>query len=81
VCPTCAALGGAAGASSRQPRHEIEALALIADGDTNRQIASDVCTSNQTARADVFHIVSKFSVQNCTAAAATARRLGLGRGS
>jgi DNA-binding NarL/FixJ family response regulator len=58
---------------------EIDVLALIADGKTNRQIATELFISNKTASAHVSHILSKLSVQNRTAAAATARRLGLGR--
>jgi DNA-binding CsgD family transcriptional regulator len=58
---------------------EIDVLALIADGKTNRQIATELFISNKTASAHVSHILSKLSVHNRTAAAATARRLGLGR--
>jgi DNA-binding CsgD family transcriptional regulator len=58
---------------------EIDVLSLIADGKTNRQIATELFISNKTASAHVSHILSKLSVQNRTAAAATARRLGLGR--
>jgi DNA-binding CsgD family transcriptional regulator len=58
---------------------EIDVLALIADGKTNRQIATELFISNKTASAHVSHILSKLSVSNRTAAAATARRLGLGR--
>jgi DNA-binding CsgD family transcriptional regulator len=57
---------------------EIDVLSLIADGKTNRQIATELFISNKTASAHVSHILSKLSVQNRTAAAATARRLGLG---
>jgi ATP/maltotriose-dependent transcriptional regulator MalT len=57
---------------------EIDVLALIADGKTNRQIATELFISNKTASAHVSHILSKLSVHNRTAAAATARRLGLG---
>jgi DNA-binding CsgD family transcriptional regulator/tetratricopeptide (TPR) repeat protein len=58
---------------------EITVLSLIADGKTNRQIATELFISNKTASAHVSHILSKLSVHNRTAAAATARRLGLGR--
>jgi ATP/maltotriose-dependent transcriptional regulator MalT len=58
---------------------EIEVLTLVADGMTNRQIATRLFISNKTASSHVSHILSKLSVPNRTAAAATARRLGLGR--
>ena len=58
---------------------EIEVLTLVADGMTNREIASELFISNKTASAHVSHILSKLSAPNRTAAAATARRLGLGR--
>jgi DNA-binding CsgD family transcriptional regulator len=57
---------------------EIDVLALIADGKTDRQIATELFISNKTANAHVADILSKLSVHNRTAAAATARRLGLG---
>jgi ATP/maltotriose-dependent transcriptional regulator MalT len=58
---------------------EIEVLTLVADGMTNREIATELFISNKTASAHVSHILSKLSAPNRTAAAATARRLGLGR--
>ena len=57
---------------------EIEVLTLVADGMTNQEIASELFISNKTASAHVSHILSKLSAPNRTAAAATARRLGLG---
>jgi DNA-binding CsgD family transcriptional regulator/tetratricopeptide (TPR) repeat protein len=59
---------------------EIEVLTLVADGMTNREIASELFISDKTASAHVSHILSKLSVPNRTAAAAVARRLGLGLG-
>jgi DNA-binding CsgD family transcriptional regulator len=56
---------------------EIEVLALVADGMTNREIAAELFISDKTASAHVSHILSKLSVPNRTAAAATARQLGL----
>ncbi len=58
---------------------EIEVLSLVADGRTNREIASALFISNKTASAHVSHILSKLSVPNRTAAASVARRLGVGR--
>jgi len=58
---------------------EIEVLAMVADGMTNREIAGELYISRKTASAHVSHILSKLSVPNRTAAAATARRLGIGR--
>jgi DNA-binding CsgD family transcriptional regulator len=58
---------------------EIEVLALVADGRTNREIASELFISDKTASAHVSHILSKLSVSNRTAAASIARRLGIGR--
>jgi ATP/maltotriose-dependent transcriptional regulator MalT len=58
---------------------EIEVLALVADGMTNREIAGRLFISDKTVSAHVSHILSKLSVPNRTAAAALARQLGLGR--
>jgi DNA-binding CsgD family transcriptional regulator len=58
---------------------EIEVLALLADGMTNREIAGHLFISDKTASAHVSHILSKLSVPNRVAAAATAHRLGVAR--
>jgi DNA-binding CsgD family transcriptional regulator/tetratricopeptide (TPR) repeat protein len=58
---------------------EIEVLALLADGMTNKEIAAELFITDKTASAHVSHILSKLSVRNRTAAAALARQLGLGR--
>jgi DNA-binding NarL/FixJ family response regulator len=58
---------------------EVEVLTLVADGMTNREIASELFISDKTASAHMSHILSKLSAPNRTAAAAIARRLGLGR--
>jgi ATP/maltotriose-dependent transcriptional regulator MalT len=56
---------------------EIEVLALLADGLTNNQIASRLFISDKTASVHVSHILTKLSVPNRAAAAATAHRLGI----
>jgi DNA-binding CsgD family transcriptional regulator/tetratricopeptide (TPR) repeat protein len=56
---------------------EIEVLALLADGLTNREIAGRLFISDKTASVHVSHILSKLSVPNRAAAAATAHRVGL----
>ena len=58
---------------------EIEVLMLVADGMTNREIAGELFISDKTASAHVSHILSKLSAPNRTAAAAMARRVGLGK--
>ncbi len=57
---------------------EIEVLKMVAAGATNREIATELYISRKTASAHVSHILSKLSVPNRTAAAATARRMGIG---
>jgi DNA-binding CsgD family transcriptional regulator len=56
---------------------EIDVLALLADGLTNREIASRLFISDKTASVHVSHILNKLSVPNRAAAAATAHRLGV----
>jgi DNA-binding NarL/FixJ family response regulator len=57
---------------------EREVLALIAQGMTNRQIASSLVISEATARNHVSHILEKLGLSRRTEAAALASRLGLG---
>ena len=56
---------------------ELDVLALIAEGCTNREIAGRLFISEKTASVHVSHILSKLNVENRVRAAATARRLGL----
>ncbi len=56
---------------------EVEVLALVADGRTNRQIAEALYISERTAGVHLSHILTKLGVANRGEAAATARRLGL----
>ena len=74
--------GDTATASLRQlelTSREIEVLRLLAHGMTNPEIGSELFISRKTASSHVSHILSKLGVQNRTAAAAAAQRLGLDR--
>jgi ATP/maltotriose-dependent transcriptional regulator MalT len=59
-------------------QRELEVLALLADGMTNREIAGELFISHKTASAHVSHVLAKLGVANRVAAAATARHLGVG---
>jgi DNA-binding NarL/FixJ family response regulator len=59
---------------------EREVLALVAEGYTNRRIASELFISESTAGVHVSHILGKLGVETRTEAAAIAVRLGLDRG-
>jgi DNA-binding CsgD family transcriptional regulator len=56
---------------------EIEVLALVAEGRTNRQIAQALFITEKTASLHVSHILAKLSVAGRGEAAAVAHRLGL----
>jgi LuxR family maltose regulon positive regulatory protein len=56
---------------------EIEVLALLAQGLTNREIAQQLYLSPNTVRVHTHHIYGKLSVSNRTQAAAKGRALGL----
>ncbi len=58
---------------------ELEVLALLADGSTNRDIATELFITGKTASVHVSRILSKLAVPNRAAAAAVAERLGLAR--
>ncbi len=58
---------------------ELEVLALLGDGMTNREIAAQLFISNKTASVHVSRILAKLSVPNRAAAAAAAERLLPGR--
>jgi predicted ATPase/DNA-binding CsgD family transcriptional regulator len=60
---------------------EIEVLALLADGMTNREIAAELFISAKTASVHVSRILAKLSVPTRAAAAAAAERLGVPRAS
>jgi DNA-binding CsgD family transcriptional regulator len=56
---------------------EVEVLALVAEGRTNREIASELYISDKTASVHVSNILRKLEVSNRGEAAALAHRLGL----
>lgn len=56
---------------------EVEVLRLLADGQTNPEIAQTLFISPGTVRIHVSHILAKLDTRTRTEAAATARRLGL----
>jgi DNA-binding NarL/FixJ family response regulator len=58
---------------------ELEVLALVADGRSNREIARELFITSKTASAHVSHILTKLGVPNRAGAAAAAHRLGLTR--
>jgi DNA-binding CsgD family transcriptional regulator len=58
---------------------EIEVLALLGDGLTNREIGGELFISDKTASVHVSRILSKLAVPNRAAAAAAAQRLGVRR--
>jgi DNA-binding CsgD family transcriptional regulator len=58
---------------------EIEVLALVAEGRSNREIAQELFITSKTASAHVSHILLKLGVPNRAAAAAAAHRFGLTR--
>ena len=65
--------GAGAGLSPR----ELEVLALVAAGHTNREIAAQLYISDKTASVHVSHILAKLGVSNRGQATAAAHRLGL----
>ena len=65
------------GAPFSLTKREIEVLKLLAEGQTNRQIALSLVISVKTASVHVTNILSKLDVRTRGAAAAVAHRLGL----
>jgi DNA-binding CsgD family transcriptional regulator/tetratricopeptide (TPR) repeat protein len=55
---------------------ELEVMALLAAGRTNREIASELVISDKTASVHVSHILAKLGVRNRVEAAALAHTLG-----
>jgi DNA-binding CsgD family transcriptional regulator/tetratricopeptide (TPR) repeat protein len=58
---------------------EIEVLVLLADGMTNREIATELFISSKTVSVHVSRILGKLDVPNRAAAAGAARSLGIER--
>jgi DNA-binding NarL/FixJ family response regulator len=56
---------------------ELDVLAALSQGKTNKQIAADLSLSHGTVRIHVSHILAKLGVENRTAAARYALRHGL----
>ena len=56
---------------------ELEVLALVAEGHTNREIGEQLYMSDKTASVHVSQILVKLLARNRGEAAATAHRLGL----
>ena len=56
---------------------ELEILALIARGASNREIASQLFIAEGTVKNHVTHILGKLGVRDRTQAALKARELGL----
>jgi DNA-binding CsgD family transcriptional regulator len=71
----------AAGVRLDLTRRESEVLALIARGDSNRQIARALFISDRTVAVHVSRILDKLGVRNRTEAATAGARLGLTRSS
>lgn len=61
----------------RLTAREIEVLRLMAQGQTNRQIARNLTVSPGTVRVHVQHIIAKLEVSDRTHAAVRASELGL----
>lgn len=58
-------------------QREIEVIALIADGASNRAIAEKLFLSQTTVKSHVAHVMNKLGVSSRTEIIAQARRLGL----
>ncbi|MGO9892425.1 MAG: LuxR C-terminal-related transcriptional regulator, partial [Solirubrobacteraceae bacterium] len=58
---------------------ELDVLALLADGLTNREIGAELFISDKTASVHVSRILTKLSVPNRAAAAGAAHHLGITR--
>lgn len=76
LSPASSSQSGAPNNHGLTPR-EVEVLALLVAGQTNREIAETLFISQHTAGVHVSHILAKLAVRTRTEAAAAAHRLGL----
>ncbi len=76
VVPVGAAGQGSGMREALSPR-ELEVLALVADGLSNREIGDRLFVTEQTAKFHVANIFRKLGVKNRTEAARTAMHKGL----
>jgi DNA-binding NarL/FixJ family response regulator len=56
---------------------ELEVLQLLADGNTNKDIAAKLFISTQTVKTHIAHIFEKLGVKDRTEAVASALRSGM----
>lgn len=68
---------GQADPSVRLSQREVHVLHLLSHGKTNREIAVEISTTEQTVKAAVHSIFKKLGVSNRTKAVITAKSLGL----
>ncbi|MCC6173679.1 MAG: response regulator transcription factor [Chloroflexi bacterium] len=64
-------------AGERLSQRELEVLALIVEGLTNKEIASRLCLSPDTVKNHVVHVIQKLGVSDRTQAAVMAVRQGM----
>jgi two-component system, NarL family, nitrate/nitrite response regulator NarL len=80
LTPAAAVSGPVAGGGGRYgelSEREMQVLRLLAEGASNRLIASQLCLSENTVRTYVAHILEKLGLENRVQAAAYALRSGL----
>jgi DNA-binding NarL/FixJ family response regulator len=77
--PAVPSTPSAAGPLSELTDREREVLALLAQGQTNRQIAEALTITPNTVKKHVDHILQKLGVGTRSAAAAIAARAGMGK--
>ena len=58
-------------------RRELEVVRLLAEGQSNREIAERLCLSQRTIENHVLHILAKLNLNTRTAVAAFAIRQGI----
>ena len=73
-------LGEVLPSDRRLTRREWQVLELIAEGKTNRSVATDLSIAEETVRTHVSKILSKLETPNRSAAAARYHRLRAAKG-